>query len=55
MQQLRDVLRGLRPIHYVSAVGFIAPPLMIALELSRCWCRGASSGVRAALAHDKHG
>jgi hypothetical protein len=45
-----------RPIHYVSAVGFIAPPLMIALAaLAMLVSRGQQWRARRALAHDNHG
>jgi hypothetical protein len=44
------------PIHYVSAVAFIAPPLMIALAaLAMLVSRGQRWRARRALAHDNHG
>jgi hypothetical protein len=43
-------------IHYVSAVAFIAPPLMIALAaLAMLIARGQRWRTRRALAHDNHG
>ena len=45
-----------RPIHYVSAVAFIVPPLMIALAaLAMLVTRGQRWRARRALAHDNHG
>jgi hypothetical protein len=44
-----------RPIHYVSAVAFIAPPLMIALAaFAVLVLRGQRWRARRALAHDNH-
>ena len=45
-----------RPIHYVSAVAFIVPPLMIALAaLAMLVSRGQRWRARRALAHDNRG
>src|SRR5262245_54079018 len=43
-------------VHYVSAVAFIAPPLMIALAaLAMLISRGQRWRARRALAHENHG
>jgi hypothetical protein len=43
-------------IHYVSAVAFIAPPLLIALAgLAMLVSRGLRWRARRALAHENHG
>jgi len=45
-----------RPIHYVSAVAFIAPPLLIALAaLGMLVSRGLRWRARRSLAHENHG
>jgi hypothetical protein len=45
-----------RPVHYISAVAFIAPPLMIALAaLAMLVSRGQRWRARRALAHQNHG